>query len=68
MAFDLKKMFSTVFILVGLYYFLVGLRIINAKIIWLSNYIPNPKTIVIVGIVMAMIGLLLNDKLRKKLF
>jgi len=68
MAFDLKKMFSTVFILVGFYYLLVSAQIIKTKIIWLISAMPpTSKAVFIVGIILVLLGLIMNEQVFKRI-
>ena len=68
MVLDLKKVFSNVLVIVGIYYLLVGLQIINAKIIWLEENFPAPiNQVLILGIILVIIGLLLNKRFMRRL-
>ncbi len=67
MVLDFKKIFSNVFIIVGLYYLLVSAKIINTKIIWLTDYPQTEQTVLVVAIILLIVGLILNEKIIRRL-
>ena len=67
MVLDFKKIFSNVFILIGFYYLLVSLHIINNKVIWLITLSPSSQNIFIASIGFLLVGIALNQKIMRKL-
>lgn len=66
MAIDLKKIFSTSLILVGIYYILVSFNIITSKIIWIAGYTPKNYEVFFVGLIVIILAVILDNDLRRQ--
>lgn len=62
----LKRIFAIALIILGGFYLLVSIDIIPLQISF-GKYIPTPKQLLIIAVIIIALGLLLDDKWREKI-
>ena len=60
------KLISTALIILGGYYFLAAVRIIQTEITF-GSYMPGNRVLALIAIGLIIIGLLLNKDIRKRM-
>ena len=63
---NIKRLIAVVLLILGSYYLLVAVNLIPSTIVF-GDFFPDNKTLAIIAVIIIAIGLLLDDKWRRKL-